>query len=216
LQQRYCLAFNQQKVLNHDKYTTMPSKRRKNKTPSPSPRKQQELSSDDERAENNSINSNESPAEEQKDEVFVNENDNNSLSSLDSNENKNNGDKSKDPPGSLSSEERREQAAADRLDAGAQRLSQGSNGGRNKSTQVNDHTTHIGGNTDINSNSGRSRDPAGHRASKSSSKSRDGSKKSSRSSATIDKRFLGIESNIAPSEVSKIQVVALNLFFSCI
>jgi hypothetical protein len=107
----------------------MPSKRLKNKTPSPLPRQQQQPSSDDERAKNNSIHSDESPAEEQKDEVFVNENDNNSLLSLDSNENKSNGNKSRDPPGSLSSEECREQAAADRLDAAAQRLSQGSNGG---------------------------------------------------------------------------------------
>jgi hypothetical protein len=157
----------------------------------------QQVENENERAENNSINSKESPAEEHKEEVLVNENDNISLLSLESNDNKSNGDKSRDPPGSLSSEERREQAAANRLDAAAQRLSQGSNGGRNKSTQVSDHTTHIGGNTEINSNSSCSRNPAGHQASKSSSKSRDGSKRSSRPSTTIERRFQSIESKIA-------------------
>jgi hypothetical protein len=157
---------------------------------------EQQAENENKRAENNNIRNDKEPAEEEKDEVLIDTNDNNTLSSLESNDSESNDNKSKDPSGSLSSQERLDQAAAARLDAAAQRLSQGSNGGRNKSTQVSDHTTHIGRHTDTNSNSGRSRDPTGHRASKSSSKSRDGSKRSSRSSATNERRFQGIESNI--------------------
>jgi hypothetical protein len=87
------------------------------------------INENEQQVENENERADESPAEEQKDEVLVDNNDNNSLSSLKSNDSKSNGDKSKDPPGSLSLEQRRERAAADRLDAAAQRLSQGSNGG---------------------------------------------------------------------------------------